>query len=164
MNENREGGDEDPEEITRDPEYGRDRVGYRGRELLRSGLDVVGCPGIAGPRLQLVRLAQVLDLRRVGPWRKSRTDPTIGTRKKSATTRMTRAAPSTVAVAARPRDHPVFAITHRTGYSNTSAPKMPTKTTRKVSPIETNAAITPIAAATTRIVRMGTSSCTRRVS
>ena len=97
-------------------------------------------------------------------WRKSRTDPTIGTRKKSATTRMRSAAPSTVAVAARPRDHPVFAITHRTGYSNTSAPKMPTKTTRKVSPIETNAAITPIAAATTRIVRMGISSCTRRVS
>ena len=64
MNKNREGGDEDPEEITRDPEYGRDRVGYRGRELLRSGLDVIGCPGIAEPRLQLVRLAQILDLRR----------------------------------------------------------------------------------------------------
>ena len=51
------------------------------------------------------------------------------------------AVPSTVTVAARPRDMPVFAITNRTGYSKTSARKIPTKTIRNVSPIAANAAI-----------------------
>ena len=37
----------------------------------------------------------------------------------------------------------VFAITKRTGYSNTSARKIPTNTIRNVSPIAQNAASTP---------------------
>ena len=44
-------------------------------------------------------------------WRKSRTAPTSGTRKSSASTSTARAVPSTVTVAASPRDMPVFAIT-----------------------------------------------------
>ena len=74
------------------------------------------------------------------------------------------ATPSTVTVAASPRDIPVFAITSRTGYSNTSARKMPTKMIRNVSPIATNAAISPRAAATIRTVRIGSSSSMRRGS
>ena len=65
------------------------------------------------------------------------------------------AVPSTVTVAARPRDQPVFSITKRTGNSKTSPRKIPTKTIRNVSPIATNAPRTPIAAETTRIVRIG---------
>ena len=65
------------------------------------------------------------------------------------------AAPSTVTVAASPRDILVFAITSRTGYSNTSARKMPMKTIRNVSPIARNAAINATAAATTNTVRIG---------
>ena len=72
--------------------------------------------------------------------------------------------PSTVTVAARPRDIRVFAITNRTGYSNTSARKMPTKTIRNVSPIATNAASTPSVAATSSTVRIGRTSSTRRDS
>ncbi len=72
------------------------------------------------------------------------------------------AIPRTVTVAASPRDMPVFAITKRTGYSNTSPRKMPTKTIRNVSPIAQKAASTPIAAATSRIVRMGSVNATRR--
>ncbi len=51
------------------------------------------------------------------------------------------AVPSTVTVAASPRDMWVFAITKRTGYSNTSARKMPMKTIRNMSPIERKAAM-----------------------
>ena len=72
------------------------------------------------------------------------------------------AVPSTVSVAANPRDIPVFAITHRTGYSNTSARKIPMKTIRKVSPIAHNAASTPAAPATSSTVRIGRTSSTRR--
>ena len=64
--------------------------------------------------------------------------------------RIATVAPSTVIVAARPRDIPVFAITSRTGYSKTSARKMPTKMIRNVEPIAMNAAIRPMAAATIR--------------
>ena len=74
------------------------------------------------------------------------------------------AAPSTVMVAARPRDSPVLGITNRTGNSNTSARKMPTKTTRKVSPMATNAAITASVATTSTTVRSGSTSSTRRLS
>ncbi len=74
------------------------------------------------------------------------------------------AVPSTVTVAASPRDMFVFAITNRTGYSKTSARKMPTKTIRNVSPIAQKAARTAIAAATRRIVRTGRINSTRRLS
>ena len=47
--------------------------------------------------------------------RKSRTAATIGSSSSSASTRTASAAPSTVIVAASPRDNPVFAITSRTG-------------------------------------------------
>ncbi len=73
------------------------------------------------------------------------------------------AVPSTVTVAARPRDMRVRRITNRTGYSNTSARKMPMKTMRNVSPIARNAAMTPIVAASRMIVRIGSRSSTRRV-
>jgi hypothetical protein len=94
-------------------------------------------------------------------WRKSRTLPTSGTRKRMNTTVTMSALPMTVTVAARPRDRFVFAITKRTGYSNTSARKIPTNTTRKVLPIATNAATTANAATTSRIVRIGRKSSTR---
>ena len=90
--------------------------------------------------------------------RKSRTEPTIGTRKRSPIRTTPMAVPSTVTVAARPRDQPVFLITKRTGNSKTSPRKIPTKTIRNVSPIATNAPRTPIAAETIRIVRIGISS------
>jgi hypothetical protein len=77
---------------------------------------------------------------------------------------MASAAPSTVIVAARPRDNPVLAITNRTGNSNTSARKMPTKMTRKVSPMAANAAMTAIVATTSTTVRSGSTSSTRRLS
>ena len=70
--------------------------------------------------------------------------------------------PSTVIVAASPRESPVFAITNRSGYSKTSARKMPTKTMRNASAIVANAHMTAIAAATRRIVRNGRTSAMRR--
>ena len=76
-------------------------------------------------------------------WRKSRTPPTSGTRNTSAISRTATAVPSTVTVAARPRDMCVFACTKRTGYSNTSPRKIPTNTIRNVSPISLKAARTP---------------------
>ena len=97
-------------------------------------------------------------------WRKSRTDPTIGTKNSRAITVTARAVPSTVTAAATPRDIPVLAIRYRTGYSNTSARKIPTKTIRKVSPIAANAASTPSVAATNSTVRIGRNSSTRRDS
>jgi hypothetical protein len=63
--------------------------------------------------------------------------------------------PSTVTVAAKPRDQPVFLITKRTGNSKTSPRKIPTKTIRNVLPIATKAPRIPIAAETIRIVRIG---------
>ena len=51
----------------------------------------------------------------------------------------------------------VFAITHRSGASNTSARKIPTKTTRNVSPIAQNAPIRAMVAATSNTVRIGRS-------
>ena len=74
------------------------------------------------------------------------------------------AMPSTVSVAASPRDSPVFAITNRTGYSNTSPRKMPMKTIRNVSPIARNAATTPTAATTSSTVRIGRSSSPPRLA
>ena len=65
------------------------------------------------------------------------------------------AVPSTVTVAASPRERPVFAMTKRTGYSKTSPRKMPMKTMRKVSPMARNAITTPTAAATISTMRMG---------
>ena len=65
-------------------------------------------------------------------------------------------------VAASPRDQPVLTITKRTGYSNTSARKIPTNTKRNVSPIAQNAASTPAVAATSNTVRIGRTSSTRR--
>jgi hypothetical protein len=94
--------------------------------------------------------------------KKSRTPPTSGTRNSSAITNTASAVPSTVTVDASPRDIPVFAITYRTGYSNTSARKIPTKMIKKVSPIAQNAASTPAAAATRSTVRIGRSTSTRR--
>ena len=67
-------------------------------------------------------------------------------------------------VAARPRDSPVLAITNRTGNSNTSARKMPTKMIIKASPTATTAATTATAATTSRIVRTGSARSTRRLS
>ena len=87
--------------------------------------------------------------------RKSRTLPTSGTSRSSIRPTTASAVPSTVTVAARPRDIRVFAITKRTGYSKTNARKMPTKTIRNVSPMAANAAMSPIAAATTMTVRIG---------
>ena len=55
----------------------------------------------------------------------------------------------------------VFAITKRTGYSKTSARKMPTKTMRNVLPMLANAAMRPIAATMMRTVRTGSRSATR---
>jgi hypothetical protein len=72
--------------------------------------------------------------------------------------------PSTVTAAATPRDIFVFLIRNRTGYSNTSARKIPMNTIRKVSPIATNAASTPSVPATSSTVRIGRISSTRRVS
>ncbi len=72
--------------------------------------------------------------------------------------------PSTVTAAAAPRDSFVFLIKNRTGYSNTSARKIPTNTIRKVSPIAANAASTPSVAATNSTVRIGRINSTRRVS
>ena len=95
-------------------------------------------------------------------WRKSRTLPTSGTRNNRAITSTPTAVPSTVMVAASPRDQPVLAITKRTGYSNTSARKIPTNTNRNVSPIAQNAASTPAVAATSKTVRIGRTSSTRR--
>ena len=92
--------------------------------------------------------------------RKSRTLPTSGTSRSSIRPRTASAVPSTVTVAARPRDIRVFAITKRTGYSKTNARKMPTKTIRNVSPMAANAAMSPIAAATTMTVRIGRMSST----
>ena len=69
--------------------------------------------------------------------------------------------PSTVTAAATPRDIFVFDIRYRTGYSNTSARKIPMNTIRKVSPIAANAASTPSAAATSSTVRIGRISSTR---
>ena len=94
-------------------------------------------------------------------WRKSRTEPTSGTSRSSARAVTATAVPRTVTVAASPRDMCVFAITNRTGNSNTRARKIPTKTIRNVSPIAANAAPMPMAAATTRIVRIGRTSSTR---
>ena len=65
------------------------------------------------------------------------------------------AVPSTVTVAANPRESGVWAVTKRTGYSKTSPRKMPTKTMRKVSPMARNAIPTPTAAATSSTTRMG---------
>ena len=90
-------------------------------------------------------------------WRKSRTAPTSGTRNNSPTTSTARAVPSTVTAEAMPRERCVFAITHRNGASNTSARKIPTKTTRNVSPIAQNAPITARVAATSNTVRIGRS-------
>ncbi len=94
--------------------------------------------------------------------RKSRTLPTSGTSRRRSRPPTRSAAPSTVTVAARPRDSGVLSITERTGYSKTNARKIPTNTMRNVSPIAANAAMSPIAAATTRTVRIGRTSSTRR--
>ena len=56
--------------------------------------------------------------------------------------------PSTVTVAASPRDIRVFAITKRTGYSKTRARKIPMNTMRNVSPIARNATASPTRART----------------
>ena len=71
------------------------------------------------------------------------------------------AVPSTVIVAASPRDSPVLAITKRRGYSKTSARKIPTKTIRNASAIVAKAHMSAIAPATSRIVRSGTTTATR---
>ena len=97
-------------------------------------------------------------------WRKSRTDSTSGTRSTSIRRRTATAVPRTVTVAASPRDILVFAITKRTGYSKTSARKMPTNTMRKVSPIARNATASPATARTASNVRAGRRSSTRRAS
>ena len=94
-------------------------------------------------------------------WRKSRTEPTSGTRKSSAISVAPANVPSTVTAAATPRDSFVFLIRNRTGYSNTSARKIPTNTIRKVSPIAANAASTPSVAATSSTVRIGRINSTR---
>src|SRR5262245_36225265 len=86
----------------------------------------------------------------------------MGTSRKSASSVTRSAVPMTVTVAARPRDQCVFRITKRTGYSKTSARKMPTKTTRKVSPIAWNAASRRIVAVTISTVRIGSRSSMRR--
>ena len=51
------------EEVARDAEHGRDRVRHRRRDLLGSGLHVLGGPTVAEPG-QLVGLPQLLDDRR----------------------------------------------------------------------------------------------------
>ena len=94
-------------------------------------------------------------------WRKSRTPPTSGTRNNSASRVMPTAAPSTVTVAASPRDRPVLAMTKRRGYSKTSARKIPTKTMRNASAIVAKAHMTAMAAAMSRIVRSGSTTATR---
>ena len=96
--------------------------------------------------------------------RTSRTPPTIGTRNKRPSTVTRIALPITVTVAASPRDIPVFAITTRTGYSNTSARKIPTNTIKNVSPISQKAATTPTEATTSKTVRIGRSNSTRDAS
>ena len=97
-------------------------------------------------------------------WRKSRTLPTSGTSRSRSKAPTRSAVPRTVTVAARPRDIRVLSITKRTGYSKTKARKIPTKTIRNVSPMAANATMTPIAAATSRTVRMGRISSIRRDS
>ena len=131
-------------EVAGDAEHGPDRVRHRGRDLLGAGLHVLGGAAVAEPgraRPESRKLSTVCGR----SWRKSRTPPTSGTRNSSATTSTATAVPSTVTVAASPRDMRVFAITKRTGYSNTSPRKMPTNTIRNVSPIAQNAASTPTA-------------------
>ena len=160
--EDREAGEEDGEEAARDAEHRRDRVGDRGRDLLGPVLHVPCRARVAEPRGELVGRAQ-LPTSSGSSCRKSRTLPTSGTRKQQSDHTTASAVPSTVTVAARPRDIRVFAITKRTGYSNTNARKMPTKTIRNVSPIAANAA-SPIAAATRKTVRIGRRSSTRRDS
>ena len=135
-------------------EHGGDRVGHPLRDVLRALLHVVRGPRIAQKR-ELVRLLQILRRSPAGPGGSPAPTPTIRTRKSSPSTVTRAAAPSTVTVAARPRDNPVLPITSRTGNSNTSARKMPTKTTRKVSPMATNAAITASVANMSTTVRSG---------
>ena len=96
-------------------------------------------------------------------WRKSRTPPTSGTSRSRKSRRTASAVPSTVTVAASPRDRRVFAITKRTGYSKTSARKMPTKTIRNVLPIAMKAAKTATVAPMSNTVRIGRRSSIRRV-
>ena len=159
--EDREGGQEEPEEAAGDAEHGLDRVGHR-------HCDRLGALPERSRRRRCRRRSRALaDSRRLSTvagrsWRKSRTLPTSGASSRRARSVTAIAVPRTVIVAASPRDMFVFVITKRTGYSKTRARKMPTKTIRNVSPIAQNAARTPIAAATSRIVRMGSTNSTRR--
>ena len=135
----REGDEEGGDEVARDAEHGRDRVRHRRRDL-------VGAGSARSRRRRCRRASQRARPTRGAArssagrsWRKSRTAPTSGTRNSSPTTSTREGVPSTVTAEASPRDMFVFAITYRSGASNTSARKIPTKTTRNVSPIAQNA-------------------------
>ena len=161
--EHREAGEEDAEEAAGDPEHGaRSRRAPRRRSCPRPPARSRPAPLAPSHESSPESRSDWTSAGR--SWRKSRTPPTSGTSRKSASSTTATAVPSTVTVAARPRDQPVFAITNRTGYSNTSARKIPMKTTRNVSPIARNAATSPTAATTSRIVLIGKTTSTRRRS
>ena len=75
--------------------------------------------------------------------RKSRTEPTSGTRRISARMVAPTAEPRTTIVAESPRPRPVLRMKPRTGISKTSARKIPRKTSSSASRIETTAAASP---------------------
>jgi hypothetical protein len=75
--ENGEGREKDAEEGSRDSEYGRDRVGYRDRNLLGPRLDVVRGAAVAEPERPVESRSSETVCGR--SWRKSRTLLTSGT-------------------------------------------------------------------------------------
>ena len=93
------------EEVARDAEHGRDRVRHRRRDLLRAGLDVAARARVAEPR-ELVRVRRCCDGRpaaRAGSRARSRPAARAATARAPS---RARAVPSTVTVAASPRDMP----------------------------------------------------------
>ena len=128
--------------------------------LLGSRLHVPGRPAVAEPG-QLVRCAQLLDDRRQLLEEVSDTADERHEEQQSDHEHPDGGAEHRDG-RGEPARQPVFAITKRTGYSNTSARKIPTNTNRNVSPIAQNAASTPAVAATSNTVRIGRTSSTRR--
>ena len=132
--EDREAGEEDAEEGARDAEDGRDRVGDRDGDLL--GARPARSPPRPSRRARRARPTRAGPATSAGGPGGSRARSRRAARAGAAAAPTTASAvPSTVTVAARPRDMRVFAITKRTGYSKTNARKMPMKTIRNVSPI-----------------------------
>ncbi len=155
-------GEEDAEEAAGDAENRGHGIGHRDGDLLRTVLDVLGGAGVAEPRGELIRFAQALHrLRQVLEEVAHRSDERHE-QQQHEDERQRSAVPRTVTVAASPRDIRVFAITKRTGYSKTSARKIPMKTMRKVSPIARNATAIPMTARMASSVRAGSKSSMRR--